>query len=113
MALPTYNVEYVEIDKNGIKTVNCERMGVLSTPKIVKGMARLISDVLRGEKYALYNTYICSTYNNKFSLLYIHVGSWAISFSISVHFYIYIRQQRVVRQRELHVFLKMGRKRDM
>ena len=56
MALTTYNVENVEIDKNGIKTVNCERMGVLSTPKIVKGMARLISDVLRGEKYALYNT---------------------------------------------------------
>jgi len=47
MALPTYNVEYVEIAKNGIKQLNCARMGVSSTPKIVNGMARSILDVIR------------------------------------------------------------------
>ena len=45
MALPTYNVEYVEIDKNGIKTVWED--GGFKYSKNLKGMVRFISNVIR------------------------------------------------------------------
>ena len=49
MALQTYNVEYIEIVKKGVKTAHssCGRMGVSSIPKIVKEKTRFISDVRR------------------------------------------------------------------
>ena len=109
MALPTYNVEYVEIDKNGIKTVELWEDGGFKYSKNRQrdGKIYFRCNKVRKVCTALYNTCICNTYNIKFSLLYIHVGSWVISVSVSVHICIYIRQQRVVRQRELPVFLNV------
>ena len=48
MALPTYNVDHIEIVKNGVKT-ELWGMGVSSIPKIVKEKTRFISDVIRQE----------------------------------------------------------------
>ena len=88
MALPTYNVEYVEIEKNGIKTVELLEDGGFKYSKNRQKYGKIYLRCNKVRKYALYNTYTYNvvhyTYNRKFSLLYIHVGSWAISFSVSV-----------------------------
>ena len=47
MALPIYNVEYVEIEKNGIKTVELWEDGGFKYSKLVKDKTRFISDVIR------------------------------------------------------------------
>ena len=86
MALPTYNVEYVE----SVKTLELWEDGGFKYSKNRQRDGKIYFRCNKVIKYALYNHYICSTYNIKFSLLYIHVGSWAISGSVSVHTYMYL-----------------------
>ena len=50
MALPTYNVNYIEIVKNGLKAVELWEDGGFKYSKIVKEKTRFISDVIRQEK---------------------------------------------------------------